>query len=327
MNFLIIGGGSIGKRHLRNLIAIGEKATVCEIDAGRAEAIKKEYKVKVFLNLKEALKDRFDAAIISNPNIYHVFSAIEAANAGCHLFIEKPLSHSLKGVDRLIKLVEKKKLKTLLGCNWKFYPSFIRMKEIINKGIIGKVLSFNVIAGQYLPDWHPWEDYRKGYSANRSLGGGVLLDSHEFYYIQWLLGPIKRLSCFTGKYSNLEIDTEDIAEIGVELKDRIIGSVHIDYIQRPYRRSYYFYGEKGTLDWDFRKKKISIYSTDKKRWDFFEEAPAYDINQMYLEEMNHFINLLKGRDQSLTDIYEGKMVLKVIEAAKKSAKSRKAIDI
>jgi predicted dehydrogenase len=159
MRFLIIGGGSIGKRHMKNLLLLGEEVVLCEPMKERADAIAGEYKVKVFHDLAQALELDFDAAIVANPNIY-----------------QKPLSHSLVGIDELIALVEEKKLKTLIGCNWKFHPSFQRIKEMLDNKIIGKVLSFTVIAGWYLPDWHPWEDYRKGYSANRSLGGGVLLD-------------------------------------------------------------------------------------------------------------------------------------------------------
>jgi predicted dehydrogenase len=327
MNFLIIGGGSIGKRHLKNLLSLKETAAVCEPIKDRAKAIADEYRVQTFLKLENALKNRFDAALITNPNIYHLTSAIEAAKAGCHLFIEKPLSHSLKGVDGLIKLVVKKKLKTLLGCNWKFYPSFKQMKALVDKKAIGKIMSFTIIAGQYLPDWHPWEDYRKGYSANRSLGGGVLLDSHELDYLQWFLGPIKKLASFTGKYSDLEIDTEDIAEMIVELKGKVVGNVHVDYIQHPYRKIYFFYGEKGAMEWSFREKKISMYLADKKEWQFFNEDPGYDINGMYLEEMRHFINVVKGEERSLTDIYKARQILEVIEAAKRSSGKQEVVNI
>lgn len=316
MRFLIIGGGSIGKRHLKNLIDLGQAVVVCEPQPERAEQIKKDLNVDVFTNLDDALKLSFDAVLITNPNIYHLPTAIKAAEAGCHLFIEKPLAHTLEGVDKLVALVRDKKLKTLMGCNWKFHPSFRLMKEMIDTGKIGKVLSFSLNFGQYLPDWHPWEDYRKGYSANQSLGGGVLLDSHEFDYLQWFLGPIEEVFCVNSKVSGLEIDTEDVAETIVRTKGGALGNVHLDYIQRPARRHYSFYGEKGTLEWDRSTKKVALYDAAQAAWEIIEEDQDYDLNQMYLDELKHFIEVLKENEVSVTDINKAKVVLQVIARAK-----------
>lgn len=327
MKFLVVGGGSIGERHLGNLLNLAQEASVVEPVKSRASDIEKKYKVKVYFTLEQALKERYDAGIICNPNIYHVSTAIRIAVNGIHLFIEKPLSHNLDGLNHLIHLVKKNRLHTFMGSNFKFHPSFKLMKELLDKKEIGRVLSFTVIAGQYLPDWHPWEDYRQGYSANRSLGGGILLDSHEFDYIQWFLGPIKRIACITGRYSNLEIDTEDIAETIVELKDKIVGNIHVDYIQRPYRRIYYFYGKYGTLEWNFLDKKVSLYKAKEKKWQYFKEDKDYDLNQMYLEEMRHFLKVLENRESSITDIHTALRVLKVILAAKKSSKLKCFVNV
>jgi len=327
LKFLIIGGGSIGKRHLNNLLSLSQKVAVVEPIKPKADEIEKKYKVKVYLKLNEALMEEYNAAIICNPNIYHIPTAIRVAQKGIHLFIEKPLSDSLGGVGDLIELVQKNRLLTFMGSNFKFHPSFKLMKKLLGKNAIGKVLSFTVITGQYLPDWHPWEDYRKGYSANRFLGGGVLLDSHEFDYIQWFLGPIKRIACFAGKYSDLHIDTEDIAEAVVELEDKSIGNVHLDYIQHPYRRSYYFYGEKGTLEWSHREKSVLLYEVRNRKWRYFKEDKDYDPNQMYLKEIKHFLNVLRGKEKSITNIYEAKQVLEVILAAKESSRLKHFINI
>ncbi len=319
MRFLIIGGGSIGKRHLKNLLSLGQDAAVCEPDQKRAQEIAASFKVPVFLTLEAALKEKFDAGLVTNPNSYHIPTALQVARSGLHLFIEKPLSHSLDGVDELISLVAEKKLKTLIGCNWKFQKSFRLMKQMIDSGEIGRILSFTVISGWYLPDWHPWEDYRKGYSANRSMGGGVLLDTHEFDYLQWFLGRIKKLVCFTGKYSRLEMDTEDIANLTLELDDRIIGSLHIDYIQHPNRRMYQFYGERAAMEWSFQEKRIKVISPREEEWRVIDEGPDYDFNDMYVEEMKHFVDVIQGKAESVSDIYWGKFILQVVDAARKSS--------
>ena len=107
MNFLVIGGGSIGKRHLNNLLSLSQKAEVVEPVESKAVEIEKKFKVKVYLKLNEALKHTYDAAIICNPNIYHLSTAIKIAQKDIHLFIEKPLAHNLDGVDKLVHLVKK----------------------------------------------------------------------------------------------------------------------------------------------------------------------------------------------------------------------------
>ncbi len=316
MNFLIIGGGSIGKRHLKNLIGLGHSVAVCEPAADRAKKIESELGVKVFTDLAKALAGSFDAALITNPNVYHLDTAIQAAQSGCHLFIEKPVSHTLEGLDELLSLVEQKGLKTLVGCNWKFHPSFKLMKQLLDRGEIGRVISFSVNFGQYLPDWHPWEDYRKGYSANRSLGGGILLDSHEFDYLQWFLGPLAKVVCLNGRYSDLEIDTEDVAEVVVETEQRALGNVHLDYVQRLYRRFYHFYGTEGTIEWDYQTKKVMLYTARDKQWQYFDEDRDYDLNQMYVDEMKHFIAVLQGQEASVNDVRQARSVLDTIMRAK-----------
>lgn len=325
MKFLVVGGGSAGKRHLKNLLFLGQQVVVCEPLEDRAREIAGQFKVPVVHQLKDAFKERYDAALIANPNTQHLPSALEAAQQGCHLFIEKPLSHSLDGVDELIALTEQRKLKTLLGCNWKFHKSFQRMKRMIDEGEIGKILSFSITAGWYLPDWHPWEDYRKNYSANKSMGGGILLDSHEFDYLQWFLGPIKELACFSGTYSSLDIDTEDIATAILKLEGGVVGSLHIDYIQHPNRRTYHFYSERGAIEWSFQEKRIKVISPKEEKWRTIDEDPAYEFNEMYVEEMRHFIDVLQGKAESITDIYKAKQILQVIEAARRSAGNKETV--
>ncbi len=327
MRFLIIGGGSIGRRHLENLLGLSHTAYVVEPARQRANEIEERYGVRAFHNLEEALKGRYDAALVCNPTIYHARTALLLAEAKTHLFIEKPVSHDLKKIDCLLNLVKKNRLRALVGYNFKFHPSFKLMKTLLDSGAIGKVLSFTVIAGQYLPDWHPYEDYRKGYSANRSLGGGALLDSHELAYLQWFLGPIAAIACAAGKYSSLEIDTEDTAEMIVRTKGGATGNVHVDYIQHPYRRIYYFYGSRGALEWDKSRKVVSLYRVKDKRWRYFKEPKDYDSNQMYIDEMKHFTNVLKEKEESVTDISSGIRTLKVMLAAKRASKLKRFIDL
>ena len=317
---LIVGGGSIGKRHLRNLLALGEKdITVIETNPERAKEIEQEFAVPTVPNIMTAFATRgFQIAFVCSPSRFHVEQAIFCAEHGCDLFIEKPLSHTLDHVDELLAVVRKKNLITMVGSNWKFYPLFIKMKELLDAGAIGRVLSAGCQFGQYLPDWHPTEDHRQGYSANRSLGGGVLLDAHEFDYLTWFLGRVTKLVCFADRVGDVTVDTEDLAEVVLKFTSGAIGEVHLDYLQRFYQRNYEFFGETGTMKWDVNEKRIVLQIKDKEA-QVFPLAENYDLNAMYVEEIKHFLHCVKDRKETLTPVEAGAEVLCLICAAKESA--------
>ncbi|OGH72377.1 MAG: hypothetical protein A2921_04460 [Candidatus Magasanikbacteria bacterium RIFCSPLOWO2_01_FULL_43_20b] len=324
-NILIIGGGSIGKRHLRNLLSLGERnVAVVETNPERAEADKKEFNIPVYNSLEEIFDKKFDVVFVCSPSVYHLENSLWAAGKGSDLFIEKPLSHNLARVDKLIDSVREKKLITMVGSNWKFYPLFQKMKELIDVGAIGKVLSARCQFGQYLPDWHPWEDYQHGYSANKKLGGGILLDSHEFDYLSWFLGDVKKLSCFAKKISSLKIDVEDVAEIILEFKSGAVGEIHLDYLQRFNQRNFEFFGEKGTIIWDTNLKKVVLMTKDRGQEEFFLDS-AYDVNTMYVEEVRYFLACVEKRKETITPVGKGAQILGLIMAAKESAEKDRSV--
>ena len=321
MKFLVVGCGSIGKRHLANLKSLGvDQLMAVDPDESRRQDVVALFDLEAFASLDSALQRSPQAVLICTPNSLHLQGAMAAARDGCHLFIEKPLSHTLKGVEGLIQEVEKKGLVTFIGCNYKFHPSFVKMKEIIDSGVLGRILSVRCQFGQYLPDWHPWEDYRKTYSARSDLGGGILLDSHEFDYMQWYLGPVDQVFCMASKLSDLEIDTEDTAAVLLKFKSGTIAEIHLDYTQRAYQRNYEFFGENGTLKWNFGDCNVSLYLAADNKWEVFEEPRNFDLNNMYREEMKHFINSIENGKETITDIFAGWRTLKLIMAAKESAK-------
>jgi predicted dehydrogenase len=215
-----------------------------------------------------------------------------------------------------------------VGSNWKFHPSFQKLKLLLDKGAIGRVTSARCQFGQYLPDWHPWEDYRDTYSARRGLGGGVLLDSHEFDYMTWFLGPVRRLVCMADRVSSLEIDTEDTAAVILRFESGAIGEMHLDYTQRAYQRNFEFFGEGGTLRWDIRERAVRLYEVGRgEAWTVFEEPVGYDLNLMYVEEIAHFLDCICRRATPITDLRQGVLALKLILAAKASSLDRVAVDV
>jgi len=323
LRFLVIGCGSIGERHISNLIALNmEDILAFDVRSDRRGEVESRLGITTLDNLEDAWGHRPDAALITVPSSLHIPLALQAAKHGCHLFIEKPLSDRLEGVDVLLEAVRERNLVTLVGCNMRFHPGLMQVKALIEGGAVGHVIAARVEVGQYLPDWHPLEDYRHAYSAQQDLGGGVILDAiHEIDYVQWMLGEVQTVACFAGKLSHLEIETEDTAAILLRFVSGAIGEVHMDYVQRAYSRTCQIIGDEGTIRWDYTIDEVQWYSAATREWQVFKNPSGWEPNQMYLDEMQHFLRCLAREEKPTLDVSEGARVLEVAVAAKASAKT------
>ena len=188
MKFLIVGYGSIGRRHMRNLLALGEKDILLFRTRQSTLAEDELQGFVVETDLSKALAHRPDAVIIGNPTANHIEAALPAAKQGCHILIEKPVSHRLEDALEFKQVVEQSGTRVLVGFQFRFHPGLLKIKEILASGEVGRPIDVRAHWGEYLPDWHPWEDYRKSYSARADLGGGAALTlSHPLDFLRWLL--------------------------------------------------------------------------------------------------------------------------------------------
>ena len=325
--FLVLGCGSIGKRPIENLRRLGINDIIAfDTQAARAAEVAAGYGIRTVTSLAAAWQQRPDVCLITAPTSLHLALARQAAEQGCHLFIEKPLSHSWHGVEELLAIIARQRLVTLVGCNMRFHPGLRELKRLLTEIAVGRVIAARVEAGQYLPDWHPWEDYRRGYSARSALGGGVILDAiHEIDYLYWLLGPVADAVCLAGKLSQLEIDTEDTAAMLLQFQNGTIGEVHLDYVQRAYRRTCQIIGEEGTIHWDFSAGQVRWYSARTREWSQCENPAGWEVNQMYVDEMEHFLACLAGEAKPELEVSQAAEVLLIALAAKQSAQQRQWI--
>jgi predicted dehydrogenase len=271
-----------------------------------------------------------EAALVTAPTKMHVPIALAAAEVGCHLFLEKPISDVHDGpLDQLLDVVERKKLVTLVGCNLRFHPGLAAARRVLDSGRLGRLVSIRAEFGAYLPDWHPWEDYRQGYSARANLGGGVVLDAiHELDYVRWLMGDVEYVAALVGKLSGLSIDTEDTASILLRFKSGIFGEVHLDYVQRTYTRACTIVGDGGTLSWDFANAGgIRVFDGATKSWDDAAGPAGWDTNQMYVDEMKHFLACVAGSEKPEQDVVEATRVLDIALAAKLSSERNSFVHV
>ena len=317
---LIVGGGSIGKRHLRNVLASGRTAAVVETrEDRRVEIASKFGAAKLFASLDEALAgERYRTAFICVPTAYHLDPALRLARQGVHLLMEKPLSHSLEGALELVETVEREKLVGLLGFCMRFFRPLARAKELIEAGHVGRVVTARSFTGVHLPLWHPWEDYRTFYMAKKEQGGGVLLDEcHALDWMHWLCGPIRGVFSVVGTFSDLEVTTDDVCEVIARFGSGAVGSVHLEMVDRSSRSEVEIIGTESTLIVDLEGHTVRLYDKRTQRWDTQAFEPSYD--QMYVDELEHFFACVEGRDRPRVDLRAGYQVQRIIDACQRSS--------
>ena len=319
MKFLIAGLGSIGRRHFRNLLALGERDIILYRTQRSSLPDDELAGFPVETNLQAALAHKPQAVIISNPTSLHLETAIPAAEAGCSILLEKPVSHTLDGLERFELALQHGGGKMLVGFQFRFHPTLRQAAELIRSGSLGKPLSVHAHWGEYLPDWHPWEDFRQGYSARTDLGGGVVLTlSHPLDYLRFVIGEVGAVWAFTSA-QGLGLAVEDTAEIGLRFSSGVIGSLHLDYNQRPPSHYMEITATKGSLRWDNRDGSLDVYDAEKKTREKIMPPAGFERNQLFLDEMSHFLSVLRGESEPLCSWQDGKQALRLALAALQSA--------
>jgi predicted dehydrogenase len=320
---LIAGLGSIGRRHLRNLRSLGHTNFVLYRSHHSTLPDAELEDIPTETDLQAALAHQPVAAIVSNPTSLHLPVAIAAAQSGCHLFLEKPISHNLDGLDELAVRVKQHRVKVLVGFQFRFHPGLQAVKQLLQSGAIGTPVYAHAHWGEYLPSWHPWEDYRSSYSARSDLGGGVILTlCHPLDYLRWLLGEVKTISATVGQRSSLELDVEDMADITLEFEAGAIATVHLDYIQQPPTHTLHITGQQGSLRWDNTDGAVHWYEAKRGDWQTLTLAPNFERNSMFLAEMQHFLDCVAGKAEPLVTLEDGVKGLAIALAAKEGSKGR-----
>lgn len=340
MKFLIAGLGSIGRRHFRNLIALGEKEIVLLRTRKGTLPDEELTGYPVETDLHEALLEhRPDAVIVANPTSLHLDVAIPAAQAGCHILLEKPVSNSLDGLDVLQREAQKSGSRILVGFQFRYHPTLNQARELIHSDQIGKVLTVHAHWGEYLPQWHPWEDYRQSYAARADLGGGVIVTlTHPLDYLRYLLGDVESLWSFNGHISPLEVDVEDVAEIGLKFANGAVGGVHVNYFQRPPVHRLEIVGTRGTLRWDSADGILHSQRMPAPFGSYSDQPPApvtesfsppqgFERNQLFLAQTRHFIEVVRREKEPVCTLEDGIMALRLALAAYRSRETGRSVSI
>lgn len=295
MRFVIVGLGSIGARHLRNLRILYPNAQIAVLRRAVSAPVPVDGSDYVFRDLAEVIAFAPVAAFIAGPAPWHMTVATRLANAGVHLFIEKPIAIDLASARVLLSLCRKRGLALAVGYVMRFDPLLTKFRELVRSGAVGHAYSVRIEVGQYLPDWRPGTDYRQGVSARSELGGGVLLElSHEFDYLQWIFGMPKRVMAMGGHSGQLEIDVYDIAEVILDYGEKGPWvSIHLDMLQRQPVRRCKVVGSRGKVCWDGIAGAVDLSFEVGNLPQRFEKDALANLNQLYMAEIKNFLAIIQ----------------------------------
>jgi predicted dehydrogenase len=302
MNILLIGLGSIAKKHIEALRALKIDFKIYALRSNKKS--KTEEGIDNIFNLEDA-NVVFDFAIISNPTHLHFEYIEKLAQKAINLFIEKPAIHSLKNSDKLLRLIRNGKIITYVACNMRFHPCITYLKNKIDTETL-RINEVNVYCGSYLPDWRPGKDFKTIYSANASMGGGVHLDLfHELDYTTWLFGfPFKSQSILRSS-SSLNINAIDYANYQLEYGS-FTANIVLNYYRKEAKRIIEIVLENEIYIIDLIKNVVI-----GKNGSIIYENSNFVFSNMYKDQMNYFLDHLKSNTRPMNSFSESLEVLKI----------------
>ena len=326
---LIVGLGSVGQKHLDIATKVLPESEITVLSSSTKYS---NSSVNFLKSLNEALEFQPNLTLICNPAPMHVQIAQIFAELNSHLFIEKPISNSLIGVRKLLDTCKRKNLIVQTGYNLRFSKSLQEFRKIILSGMLGDIFEIQATAGQYLPDWRPKRDYRTTVSAQKTLGGGVLLElSHEIDYLRWIFGEVNCVSGSLSTTGNLEIDVEDTANFKLGFKHWVSGKdlvadVSLDFIRKIPERLCKVVGESGVLVWNGLMGEVVFFPKNDGRIDKFSSEDV-GFGKTYVDEWEGLIHCITTGDKPLVTGEDGLRVVEIIEAIREANVTGAKVDV
>jgi glutamate-1-semialdehyde 2,1-aminomutase len=331
MRFLVVGLGSMGRRRLRCLARLGAgPAAGVDLRAERREGAAASYGITSHDDLEGAFAAfRPDAVISSLPPDQHVPLARRALTLGKHVFCEAGTASA--GMEDLVALARRAGRVAAPSCTMRFHPAVKRARDLLAAGAIGRVLAFTHHVGQYLPDWHPFEDYRSFYASRRETGACREIVPFELTWLDWLMGgEPEAVRGMKGKLSTLDCDIDDVYQLLLRYPGGALGHLLVDAVARSAVRATRFVGERGTLEWHAPSRLLRLYDAGMSAWTDYPEPPPrvepgygeMSGEDMYLEETAAFVAACRGEAPYTFDFAANARILRTLVAAEQDADRR-----
>lgn len=322
-HILVVGAGSVGRRHLRNFAAGGCRTSAVDARADRLEEAAGEMDLSFRSTSLEAAWESgeiFDGVVISSPPKFHVDQALAAMERGLPVLLEKPVSPDLASAERLAVEQERLGVPLLLGYTYRWWPPLREVRRMLREEVVGTILAVRCVMSAHLADWHPWERYQDFFMASRDLGGGALLDeSHFVDLLYWLFGLPDRVFANVEKLSGLEIETDDNVDAWLGYESGLRVNIHLDLYGRPHEKYMSFVGEKGTVVWSFDPNRIRVGRSAEQIWE--DREFDHERNAMFVEVAREFLQVVVGAASPSCTAQDGKEVMRILEAMRASSSS------
>ena len=319
-SILIVGAGSVGKRHARNLIAEGCKVAFVDPREDRRSELAGANVTGSYGDVETALKTgQFDGAVIASPPSFHIAQSQTLLSAGLPLFLEKPVCPTLAEARKLEAALKQSGKPLVLGYTWRWWPPFTEVWRHLNARTIGDLRYVKFTLSAHLADWHPYERYQDFFMASATLGGGALLDeSHWIDLLLWFFGEPDHITARIEKISSLEIDTDDNVDMLISYASGLRVGMHLDLYGRPHEKHIQFSGENGTMRWSEAPNEVAVWSTESNAWT--QTKFEHERNDMFVGAIREYLSVLSGKAVKPTcQLSDGITVLRIIEAARRSS--------
>lgn len=326
---LVVGVGSIGKRHIDNNKNFFKSIDIADLREDRLQEANSKFKIhSMFKNYKIALnQNSYDAVLITTPPHLHLEIAKLAVKKKTHILIEKPLGMTIKGWKEISAKCKKLKLVNYVAyCHRHVNYSKI-LKKFLTKKKIGHLINANLIWGSFFPDWHPWEKYWSYYMAKKEQGGGALMDeSHGIDLVRYFFGEPKEIFALVDKISNLKMTADDNAFLLFKMKNKMLINLSFDLVSKPNNCKIEIKGSKGTLIWNRDEHNLKFYSYKNKKWKIYKFSKKNFLD-MYKKQAQHFVDSIYKKTKPIIDIEDAIKTQNIIDKCFLSQKTGKKIRV
>ncbi|MCE5327997.1 MAG: Gfo/Idh/MocA family oxidoreductase [Planctomycetaceae bacterium] len=325
---LVAGYGSIGRRHFRNLQALGCSDVRLLRGRARAGSFESPDNAKVYTDLSQALADKPVAVIVANPTSLHVSVAVAALQAGAHVVLEKPVAADLQAAAALVDAARTSRGHCSMAYCFRYHPLYRKVHDVVTSGRIGRAFHAHTWQGSFLPSWHPWEDYHESYAARSDMGGGVIrtLD-HDLDVLRWTLGQPESVLASGGALSGIGISAEDTADMIFRFPQRVQACAHLSFARQDYCRGMWVVGEEGSVNLDWNARSVTVFKG--KEPDETLQLPAdFDLNTIYIEMLRDALaGFAASPPRAAIELTEGLASLEMALGALQSSREGRAVTL
>jgi predicted dehydrogenase len=296
VRIVVVGYGSIGRRHIGNISKLKIDAEVYCFRRSNSSIEEFPY-VQILTEVEQLKALSPDAILVCNPSHLHLDWIELAVELKSHVFVEKPLVTTQADLNRVKDYTNSFTNRVFfIGFMMRYHKGIVELSKQLSSGKIGSPYHARLEFGGYLPSW-PYADYKESYAARKDMGGGVIFTiSHELDTAQYLFGYDAVLVVVKSSTNLLGISGEEMAELVLNYSDKQV-SIHLDYLQRDYHRTIRVLGDKGSLMWDWNAGTLTFKKVGEKSEIVFEETD-FDVNQLYVDELRDFFNLIENKKHS-----------------------------